>query len=451
MKKFPITLPYTLKGRVVIYLLEKIYALIGLFYRSKWRTPRPNFEENPREVGWLGAIYLGYKYYYAPPLEAENHLASYFKQQQLDFKSTSQVPIKAEVTMSIGGDLMPYEWINDKATTHLWDEVGDWFFGSDLVIANLETPIDTSRPASCVPELMLSDMYFNGSEEIFNVFAGNGRYKGYDLLCTANNHSMDMGEEGIIQTIDFLKTKNIRYVGTALTKDEQAQPVLIKKNGITFAFLAWTANLNQLLPPNNKPFMVNYLRLNTPDIDLSPIVAQAKAAREAGADIIVMLLHGGNAYQAYPSAHTVANFHRIFEQTGSEIILGYHPHNAQPMEKYEFIDPFSGKKKCGFAIYSTADFIAYDIFVWDRMIPLLQLTFQKYQNNDTQLTQVEVKPTYMWGTKFPKKGEEQLRLLDLKALIRQIQAGTPPAFLDELSIEEAIYLNWFCDTYFLPK
>lgn len=450
-RKFPVTLPYTLKGRVVIYLLEQIYALVGLRYRTKWRIPRKNFEENPREVGWLGAIYLGYKYYFAPHLDAEGDLAAYFQNQQLDFQGFEKENIQSEVTMSIGGDLMPYEWINRKATEHLWEEVGDWFFGSDLVIANLETPIDKNKPASCVPELMLSDMYFNGSKEIFDVFSGNGRYKGYDLLCTANNHSMDMGEEGLIETIDFLKSKNIPYVGTSLSEEEQAQPIIIEKNGIKFAFIAWTANLNQLLPPEDKPFMVNYLRLNVPDINLSPIVEQAKTARQAGADIIITMLHVGNAYQAYPSAHTVENFHRIFEQTGSDVILGYHPHNAQPMEKYEFIDPFSKEKKQGFAIYSTADFIAYDIFVWDRMIPLLKLTFQQSQHQKTTLSHVEVKPTYMWGTKFPKKGEEQLRLLDLKALTQKIKAKEIPSFLDDLSVKEAEYLDWFCDMYFLPS
>jgi poly-gamma-glutamate synthesis protein (capsule biosynthesis protein) len=451
-RKFPVTLPYTTKGKKVITILSYLYAFVGLFLKRKWLTPKKNFEENPRTVGWLGAIYLGYKYYFAPHLQAEEGIEKYFRQQNLDFQPFNKNDVLQEITMSVGGDLMPYEWINKNATQHLWDEVGDWFFDADLVIANLETPIDTSKSQNCVPELMLSDMYFNGSEEMFDIFSGNGKYKGYDLLCTANNHSMDMGEQGLRETIAFLKSKNIPYVGTALDETEQKIPVIIERKGIKFAFIAWTANLNQLLPPEDKPFMVNYLRLNVEGIDIKPLVIQAKAARAAGADIIITMLHTGNAYQAYPSAHTVANFHRIFEQTGSDVILGYHPHNAQPMEKYTFKDPFTNEEKQGFAIYSTADFIAYDIFVWDRMIPLLKLKFQQSSHTGkTKLSEIELKPTYMWGTKFPEKGKEEIRMLDLKKLIKNLESQQIPSFLDTLSIEEAFYLNDFCNRYFLPE
>jgi poly-gamma-glutamate synthesis protein (capsule biosynthesis protein) len=134
------------------------------------------------------------------------------------------------------------------------------------------------------------------------------------------------------------------------------------------------------------------------------------------------------------------------------VILGYHPHNAQPMEKYTFKDPFTNEEKQGFAIYSTADFIAYDIFVWDRMIPLLKLKFQQSSHTGkTKLSEIELKPTYMWGTKFPEKGKEEIRMLDLKKLIKNLESQQIPSFLDTLSIEEAFYLNDFCNRYFLPE
>lgn len=445
-----VIMPYTNKGKIIAKLLKYFYKIVGIFLSKKWQIPIPNFEENPRIGGIKGAIYLGYKYYYKPHLVAQNDLAHYFQKQHFEFKRITENKASS-VSISVGGDLMPYEWINRSATKHLWDEVGDWFFNSDIVIANLETPIDLTMQPICVPEMMLSDMHFNGSAEIFEIFSGNGKYKGYDLVATANNHSLDMGVDGMLRTMDFLEKKGVAYVGTSKNQEQQDTPTIIERNGIKIGFIAWTANLNKFLPPHDAPYLVNYQRLNLPDADLSPLIRQAKQTREAGADIIVMILHVGNAYQAYPSQHTVDNFHRIFEATGADVILGYHPHNAQPMEQYAFVDPFTKLPKKGFAIYSTADFVAYDIFTWDRMIPLLKLTFSKV-GNDTFLSDIKIKPTYMWGKKYPKPGEQALRMLDLFALMQKIEQNKDiPSFLDELSIAEAIYLYDFCRKYFLPQ
>lgn len=432
--------------------MQILYQIVDWIWGRKWRLPRADFEENPREVGWLGAIYLGYKYYFKPHRKGEGDIENYFRNQNLVFGQLPKQEIAQTISVSVGGDLMPYEWIKPSATEHLWDDIGADFFDADLVVANLETPIYRAKAANYVPELMLSDMYFNGSEEMFDIFSGNGKYKGYDVLSIANNHSMDMGEEGLVDTMHFLRERNITYAGGALSEKEQQQPVIVERKGVKFAFLAWTANLNQLLPPDDKPFIVNYLRLNVADIDLSPIVVQAKAARTAGADVIITMLHVGNAYQAYPSAHTVDNFHRLFEATGTDVILGYHPHNPQPMEKFAFTDPFSGESKAGFAIYSMADFVAYDIFVWDRLLPLLKLYFQQSTlTGKCRLSQVEVTLGYMWGSKFPKVGEEQLRILNLKKLLAQIKNGQAPDFMDELSQQEALHLEWFAARYLLPN
>ncbi|NJN35494.1 MAG: CapA family protein [Saprospiraceae bacterium] len=102
------------------------------------------------------------------------------------------------------------------------------FFDADIRFANLETPIDPSKPAALVPEVMLNNMNFNGSAAMFDIFnaqnlsqqpaddAGRnltqrnvGRKIGFDVLSTANNHSLDMGETGVFATLDFLSEKKL--------------------------------------------------------------------------------------------------------------------------------------------------------------------------------------------------------------------------------------------------
>ncbi|MFT4031216.1 MAG: CapA family protein [Siphonobacter sp.] len=446
---FPV-MPFSAKGEKMLRNLRRAFLPLYWLKRKSWNKPLKNFEENPRVSPYLGAAYLGYKYYMAPPVEAQGNLKEHFRNQTLRFQPDIDFIPQQRVSISVGGDLMPYERINSNATKHLWDEVGDWFFGSDIVVANLETPINEGKPASLVPEVMLNDMHFNGSGEMFDIFSGNGRQ--YDVLSTANNHSLDQGEEGLLKTLDFLQKRGVLHTGTNKTANEV--PPILERNGIKIAFLAWTANLNKFLPTEGREWMVNYERLNKPEADLSKLIRQVKWVKELGADMVMLLLHAGNAYQAYPSAHTVEIYHRIFRECGIDVILGSHPHNPQPMEEITFNDPWSGETKRGFAIYSLADFVAYDIFVWDRLIPLLKLTIEKGQQQGkvkTLLTNVQVLPVYNWGTKVEHTGPEEMRFLDLKKTVRLIEDGLKPDFLSDICVEELRHLNWFCDELFLPR
>jgi len=448
-KPFPV-LPYTFRGRLLVGLLKGLYGIVGTFFRKKWRHPLPDFEENPRESPLAGAIYLGYKYYFRPPVLAQPGIEAYFRKQDLHFAPPEKFISEKMLTLSAGGDLMPYERLTPHSTRHLWEEVGDFFFGSDLVVANLETPLMESKAIGSVPEVMLNDMHFNGTLDQFRIFNGNGAYRGFDVLSTSNNHALDQGEEGVFSTLDFLQKQGILASGTARTESDRGRIPMLERNGIKVAFPAWTYSLNKCILPEDKPWLVNHDRLNQADANLERVVDDVRLAREQGADFTVLLLHTGNAYQAFPSAHTVQIYHRIFELSGVDVILGAHPHNPQPMEKYVYTDPMTGKEKAGFAIYSLSDFVAYDIFVWGRLVPLLRLTIEKGTQDgrsQTLLTEVKVLPVYHWGS---KTGVES-RFLDLKKTMATIEKEERPPYLSDLCLRELRHLDWFCDACFLPE
>ncbi len=444
--KLPAVLPFTSKGKFLVGILRLLYGIVGLFTAKRWSSPPEGFEENPAYFGFSDVVYLGYKYYVQPPYRYEKSLVAHFREQQLDFSLPSGFETEAEISLTAGGDLMPYARISKQNTRHLWDEAGEWFFGADIVTANLETPICPGKPASLVPEVMLSDMLFNGSEEMFGVFSGNGAYKGYDVLSTANNHSFDMGEEGVYDTIRFLESRGVAYSGTAVSPEARGHFPVIERKGIKTAFISYTYSLNRFELSEDKSWLVNHLRLNVPDPDLTAVARDVRAAYERGADFVVLFLHTGNAYQPYPSPHTMKIYRRLFEECGVDVILGSHPHNPQPMEKVEYTCPVKGITKAGFAIYSLADFVAYDIFVWDRLVPLLKFRIAKgrYEGRtETRLAGVEVMPLFNWGA--PDGGE--IRFYDLKKRVRE---NSFPEFFSSQCRQEALYLNDFCDKCFLP-
>ena len=411
--------PISLTGSLLVSLIRATYRIRRLIGLQQWRTPMPNHHEDPLRMSLLESLYLGYKYYYRYMLSAEPGygIENYFASESLKPTIPDGFVPDTCASLSAGGDLMTYDCIRPDTCQHLWDEMGDFFFSSDIVVANLETPIDTTRPPSATPEVMLNDMYFNGDESLLEIFSGHGQYKGYDLLSVANNHSLDMGPQGLLNTLDLLASKGIATTGAARSADELMDVHILERNGIRFAFLAATFSLNKMQKPPDSPWLCNHILLNDPDPDLSLLARQADAARNRGADIVIALLHMGCAYQAYPGHTIVRNAHRVCDEAGIDAIIAGHPHHAQPMELYD--SPHTGRQH--FIAYSLGDFIAYDIYKLGQLPLLLRLTVTKGHTPEgpcTLVTDIRVRPAFMHATIRGGKVRD-LRLMDYLRLCRQ--------------------------------
>jgi len=122
----------------------------------------------------------------------------------------------------------------------------------------------------------------------------------------------------------------------------------------------------------------------------------------------------GCAYQPYPSQTIVDNMHQICRQTGIDLVLGGHPHNAQPIEFLDIKDPFSGRQKQSTIIYSQGDFVAYDIHKWCKLPLLLKFDIARI-NGEVVISAIRAKLFYNYAQL--KNGKvESLRLLDYTRL-----------------------------------
>lgn len=113
--------------------------------------------------------------------------------------------IKNTVSCHFIGDLLYekpyYDWIEDDSQDKgYYDLVRPYLQNDDLSIANLETPIGGK-------ELNISGTgySFNASREIGKQVASLD----LEVVSTANNHANDRGNQGIDNTLDFLKEKDI--------------------------------------------------------------------------------------------------------------------------------------------------------------------------------------------------------------------------------------------------
>ncbi|WP_010475049.1 CapA family protein [Streptomyces somaliensis] len=157
------------------------------------------------------------------------------------------------------------------------------------------------------------------------------RATGYDSCSTASNHTLDAGFEGIRRTLDHLDRVGIEHAGSARTAEEATAPTLLEAGGARVAHLAYTYGTNGIPVPADRPWSVNL-------IDESRILSDARAAREAGADVVVVSLHWGTEWQTEPDRQQLSLGRSLTASTTAgrpdvDLILGTHAHVPQAYEK----------------------------------------------------------------------------------------------------------------------
>jgi hypothetical protein len=395
-EKYNPVITITLKGKILVGIVRLYYRIRAWLGKDNWHSVLPGHHEDPLKMTFTEKLYLGHKYYFKAMVRPEegSGLEVHFQQQDLKIKLPAGFIPSESITLNAGGDLIPYTCIQTDVCKNIWNHTGDFFFNADIVFANLEAPADFNRPVSAAPEVMLHDMYFNVDAPTMKIFNGNEKYRGLDVVSIANNHSLDAGVDGLLNTMKMLKEQNIAYCGGAMTESEQQDFPVIDRKGIKIAFISASFSFNKEVLPGDAAWLCNHIELNQPDPDISLLIKQAEIAKQRGADIIVAALHMGCAYQAYPGLQTVKNIHAICDKAGIDVVIAGHPHHAQPMEIYKSAE--SGKQH--FIVYSLGDFIAYDIFKWGHLSMMLQLEISKGLLNGksyTCISNIKIKPAYM--------------------------------------------------------
>jgi poly-gamma-glutamate capsule biosynthesis protein CapA/YwtB (metallophosphatase superfamily) len=154
----------------------------------------------------------------------------------------------------------------------------------------------------------------------------------FDLLSLANNHAMDYGYTGLMDTKKALDQFGILTVGSGADYTAAHTPILIERNGLRLAFLAYA----DVMPENSGFDAHTWIATDTrPGIawaDPGQIKADVSAAR-LKADLVVVLLHSG-----YEINSAVSTSQRLEAQTaidaGAALVLGSHPHLLQPIQQY---------------------------------------------------------------------------------------------------------------------
>jgi poly-gamma-glutamate synthesis protein (capsule biosynthesis protein) len=161
-------------------------------------------------------------------------------------------------------------------------------------------------------------------------FASGLRDAGFDVVSLANNHTMDYGAVGLLDTLDAIESAGVRHIGAGPDAASAAAPAIIGANGLRVAFIACADT-----PTEGGGFAIrDWSASDSPGLficDDAPLAATIAAARES-ADFVIVVVHAGDEYRTAPSATQ----RRIVETAlaaGADAYIGHHAHVVQPVER----------------------------------------------------------------------------------------------------------------------
>lgn len=143
----------------------------------------------------------------------------------------------------------------------------------------------------------------------------------------ANNHALDQGDAGFIDTMENLEKSGIASVGVVKGILDGVLPEIIEENGVKIAV-----------------FAMNMIEVTSSDRDsngtgpceVSPELMQSsiKSFHQRHPEFhIVLFLHWGEEYSLFPTEEQTAFAHALIDD-GAAAVIGCHPHVLQSVEVY---------------------------------------------------------------------------------------------------------------------
>jgi poly-gamma-glutamate synthesis protein (capsule biosynthesis protein) len=179
------------------------------------------------------------------------------------------------------------------------------------------------------------------------------RAAGVDICILANNHVLDYGREGLIETCDTLERAGIRTVGAGRNRDEAANPVVHALPGGGRLIVSACAHESSGVPDDWAALTeepgVNLL--GDLSVDAADDLVARLARHRLPGDVAVVSIHWGDNWGYDPPRQHINFAHRLIER-GCDLVYGHSSHHVRPIEIYrdrlilygcgDFIDDYEG-------------------------------------------------------------------------------------------------------------
>lgn len=229
------------------------------------------------------------------------------------------------LTVTFTGDVLLDRGVRRTIERHLGDanclfspSVDSVFSASQLVVANLECPATTIKSPA------LKNFVFRGEPEWLQVL----KVHGITHLNLANNHSIDQGRKGLVDTRDNIIKAGMVPIGAGNCMDEAVQPVLIAtypRNVYVVASLR--------LALENFAYLTDQPCVSQDSFE--KLEQRVRQLREQEPECcIIVSLHWGAEHVLRPAVQQMSQAHRLID-AGADAMICHHTHTMQTVEHYK--------------------------------------------------------------------------------------------------------------------
>jgi poly-gamma-glutamate synthesis protein (capsule biosynthesis protein) len=259
---------------------------------------------------------------------------------------------EGEITLGLVGDLM---WLRRGWTDYASALLRVVMDHTDVWLGNLETPVHRARPVrSFLPDYVR----YNAPPDLLHALRRLDGRPRFHALSVANNHALDQGDEGALDTLAVVRESGTLPVGL---RDDPAAPrwACVEAGGFRIGVHAATWGLNdpRLLESTRLHLEVvpGLAPVGARPVDLSGIRSALAEMAEARVDLRVVLLHWGHEFELYPDPLQLAVAREI-AHAGADLVAGAHAHVPQPPEILRV--PTEHGERRALILYSLGNFVS---------------------------------------------------------------------------------------------
>jgi poly-gamma-glutamate synthesis protein (capsule biosynthesis protein) len=208
--------------------------------------------------------------------------------------------------------------INQHGVDHLFsDGIDSVFRSAQVVVGNLECP------ATKIDAPVFKQYIFRGEPEWLEALKRHG----ITHLNLANNHSIDQGREGLIDTYQNILAAGMTPLGAGENMQQAAAPVLLA-----------SAPRKVWLVPSLRLALENYAYLpDKPCVSQEPmdsLLQRVFRLRQTDSTaVIIVSLHWGGEHTLEPVPRQRHDAHMLI-RAGADVLICHHTHTLQTIEDY---------------------------------------------------------------------------------------------------------------------
>lgn len=228
------------------------------------------------------------------------------------------------IEVVFAGDLCPDRRVEALSIAndldHLYNDAIAELHHKDLSVVNLECPVtENLDPIEKIgPNLIADPTTIKCLQK--------GRF---DVVTLANNHILDQGGNGLMDTLRHCESAGIKTVGAGSDIKEASQFLLLTVKGVTFAILNFTESEFSIADSS----MAGANPLN-PVLNYHQVIEAKKRA-----DFTFVVVHGGAERYRLPTPD-FADTLRFFADLGVTAVIAHHTHCASGIELHHDVPIF---------------------------------------------------------------------------------------------------------------